>query len=87
MMEIPIEGLTHVFYHNEAVYKNSSIAHSTLKKKHNSICFHRVRECVAAGIQVAHKVNSTDNLSDILTKSLPATKRKILESLIIYVRD
>ena len=86
-MEIPIEGPTHVFYDNGAAYKNSSIAHSTLKKKHNSICFHRVRECVAAGIQVAHKVNSTDNLSDILTKSLPATTRKFLRSLIMCVRD
>ncbi|GFH48973.1 Blackbeard [Chaetoceros tenuissimus] len=76
MMGVPIEGPTHVFCDNEAVYKNSSIAHSTLKKKHNSICFHRVQECVAAGIQVMHKVDSVDNLSDILTKSLPAHIRK-----------
>ncbi|GFH50714.1 hypothetical protein CTEN210_07190 [Chaetoceros tenuissimus] len=37
MMGVPIEGPTHIFCDNEAVYKNSSIAHSTLKKKHNSI--------------------------------------------------
>ena len=87
MIGIPIEGPTHVFCDNEAVCKNSYIAHSTLKKKHNSICFHRVRECIAAGIQVVHNVDSVDNLSDILTKSLPATTRKFLKSLIMYVRD
>jgi len=78
MMGIPIKGPTHVFCDNEAVYKNLSIAHSTLKKKHNSICFYRVRECVVAGIEVIHKVGSADNLSDILTKSLPAATRKFL---------
>ena len=87
MMGIPIEGPTHVFCDNEAVYKNSSIANSALKKKHNSICFHRVRECVAAGIQVIHKVDSADNLSDILTKSLPALIRKRLRSFIMYIRN
>ena len=87
MMGVPIEGPTHVFCDNEAVYNNSSIAHSTLKKKHNSICFHRVRECVAAGIQVMHKVDSADNLSDILTKSLPAHIRKRLRSFIMYIRN
>ena len=88
MMGVPIEGPAHVFCDNEAVYKNSSIAHSTLKKKHNSICFHRVRECVAAGIQVVHKVDSTSNLSDdILTKSLPAFLRKKLRSFIMYIED
>ena len=49
-MGIPIKGPIHVFYNNEAAYKNSSIPHSTLKKKYNSICFNRVRECVANGI-------------------------------------
>ena len=86
-MGVPIEGPTHVFCDNEAVYKNSSIAHSTLKKKHNSICFHRVRECVASGIQVMHKVDSPDNLSDILTKSLSADIRKRLRSLIMHIRN
>ena len=87
MMGVPIEGPNHVFCDNEAVYKNSSTAHSTLKKKHNCICFHRVRECVTAGIQVVHKFDTADNLSDILTKSLPAHIRKNLRSLIMYIRN
>lgn len=44
MFGIPIEGLANLFCDNEAVYKNSLFAESTLKKKHNLICFYRVRE-------------------------------------------
>lgn len=68
MFGIPINGPAQVFCDNEAVYKNSAFAHLTLKKKHNSIFFHRVRECVASGIMCVHKVNTMFNLADILTK-------------------
>ena len=53
------------------------------KKKHNSICFHRIREMVAAGIMVVLKVKSEFNLADILTKSLPPETRKRLRGLIM----
>jgi hypothetical protein len=53
MMGIPIEaGPSRMFCDNEAVYKNASYAVSTLRKKHNSIAYHKVRESVAAGIVV-----------------------------------
>ena len=48
MFGIPIEGPTNVFCDNKAVFKNTSIPDSTLKKKHTSICYHRAREAVAA---------------------------------------
>ena len=48
MFRIPIEGPTNVFCDNEAVFKNTSIPDSTLKKKHTSICYHLAREAVAA---------------------------------------
>ena len=47
MFGIPIEGPTNVFCDNEAVFKNTTIPESTLKKKHNSICYHCCREAVA----------------------------------------
>ena len=50
MFGIPIEGPTNVFCDNEAVFKNTTIPESTLKKKHNSICYHRCREAVAARV-------------------------------------
>ena len=84
MFGIPIDGHANVFCDNESVYKNSSFAESTLKKKHNSVCFHRVRECVAAGIIIVHKVDSSYNLADLLTKSLPANERVALRSRIMY---
>ena len=47
MFGIPIEGPTNVFCNNEAVFKNTSIPDSTIKRKHTSICYHRAREAVA----------------------------------------
>ncbi len=45
---VPIEGPTNLFCDNEAVYKNTSLPESTLKKKRHSIAYHRCREAVAA---------------------------------------
>ena len=81
MFGIPVMGYSNVFCDNESVYKNVAFAESTLRKKHNSICFHRVRECV--GIILVHKVDTTFNLSDMLTKSLPAAQRIALRQKIM----
>ena len=48
MFGIPIEFPTNVFCDNETVIKSTTIPESTLKKKLNSICYHRCREAVAA---------------------------------------
>ena len=50
MMGIHVEDLADVLCDNEAVAKNSSTPESVLTKEHNAICFHKVRECCAAGI-------------------------------------
>ena len=78
MFGIPIDGYANVFCDNEAVYKSTSFADSTLKKKHNSVAYHKIRECTAAGILVVHKEDTGSNLADILTKSLPPDKRLYL---------
>jgi hypothetical protein len=49
MFELPLDGATNVYCDNEVVTKNASIPESTLKKKHNSITYHWMREAVAAG--------------------------------------
>ena len=49
---------------------NSTMPTSTLKKKHNAIAYHRVREAVAAGILRIAKVHTSENLADLLTKPL-----------------
>ena len=84
MFGIPVDGPSNVFCDNESVYRNASFAESSLKKKHNSICFHRVRECVASGTLIVHKVDTHFNLSDILTKSLPAKQRVELRKRIMF---
>jgi hypothetical protein len=83
MLGVPIEGYANVFCDNEAVFKNASFAESRLKKKHNSICFHRVRECVASMILMPFKVGTNFNLADILTKSLPTNKRIAIRKMIM----
>ena len=78
MIDVPLEGPAIIFCDNEAVYKNASFADSVLRKKHNSIAYHRVREAVAAGICYVIKEETGSNLGDILTKSLAKDQRKYL---------
>jgi hypothetical protein len=76
MFGIPIDGPTNVYCDNEAVMKTAFFPESTLKKKHNSIAYHRTWEAVAAGTtRVVTKEDGKTNLADVLTKLLPqATK-------------
>ena len=71
MFGIPLEGSTNVFCDNQSVVTSASVPELTLKKKHNSIAYHRVRECVAAGTIRIIKEPSETNLADMLTKPLP----------------
>ena len=68
-----------VFCDNEAVYKNSAYA--------ESICYHLVREAVAAGKITVNKVEGKDNLANLLTKPVPAHRRKYLRSKILFSED
>ena len=80
MFGIPIEGPTNVFCDNEAVFKNTTIPESTLKKKHNSICYHRCREAVAARVMRVAKEGTLTNLADLFTKPLmQAVKEGLLD--------
>ena len=61
-----------------------TIVSSVLKKKHNSITYHKCRECVAAGVMNVYKESGDSNLADILTKSLGKVKRVELRKRIMY---
>jgi hypothetical protein len=54
------------------VVLNTTVPSSQLKKKHNAIAYHRVREAIAGGIIRFGKIDSKDNLADVLTKPLPS---------------
>jgi hypothetical protein len=84
MFGIPIDGPTDILCDNQSVVTSSSIPESVLSKKHNSICYHRVREACAAGTVRIAKEDTTTNLSDIFTKALPTPQRKFLLSRILY---
>jgi hypothetical protein len=84
MIGVPILGPTNVLCDNKSVVDNSTLPHSTLKKKHNSICYHRVREAVAAKIiRIAH-IPTGQNLADMLTKPLGGCKLHEFCKKILY---
>ena len=78
MFGVPIEGATNLFCDNKAVYKNTLLPESTLKKKHHSIAYHRCREAVAAGTARVAKDGTKTNLADRFTKILPQARREEL---------
>ena len=84
MFGIPIEGPTNVFCDNKAVFKNTSIVDSTLKKKHTSICYHRAREAVAACMMRVAKEGTATNLADLFTKPLTDSRRAFLLDRFTY---
>ena len=47
---VPIDYDTQIFCDNESVVPNSTKVESMLNKKQNSISYHYVRWCVAAGV-------------------------------------
>ena len=75
MMGVPIEGPTNVYCDNEAVISNSSLAESTLKKKHLSVSYHKTRECGAKGaVRIGYESTDT-NLADTCTKVLTGSNK------------
>ncbi len=84
MMGVPLEGPANVLVDNDSVVKNSTIPTSIIQKKHNSICYHFVREAVASKcIRIAF-IPSSENLADMLTKPMGATKLKDFCERILY---
>jgi Reverse transcriptase (RNA-dependent DNA polymerase) len=75
MMGIPIDATTSIYCDNEAVVKSTTAPESTLKKKHNAICYHRAREAQAAGHIRVGKILGTDNLADAFTKVIVGQHR------------
>ena len=77
---VPIDGEANIFCDNDAVVKTTSSADATLKKKHCSVSYHRIRESVSAGIIIILYESTSTNLADLLTKSLNCVTRRELMS-------
>ena len=84
MFGVPLDGPTNIFCNNEAAVKNVTNPESTLKRKHNSIAYHRAREAIADGtIRVAKEEGET-NLRDLLTKLLNGPRLRMLASRVLW---
>ena len=84
MFGVPIDGPADMFCDNESVVKISTSPSSTLSKKHNAICYHKIRESAAAGTIRVAKEDGKTNLADLFTKALPGNARHSLLQLILY---
>ena len=76
MFGVRIERESNIYCDNQTVVKNSSLPESTLNKKHNAICYHRVREAAAAGWIRVVWVQSCYNIADLFTKVISMEARK-----------
>ena len=86
-MGFPIANASNVMCDNKSVVSNVTKVESTLKKKHLSVAYHKVREsCAKGAIRVAYEPTGS-NLADTATKVLPpAAKRAKVGSIVYYCR-
>jgi Reverse transcriptase (RNA-dependent DNA polymerase) len=79
LLGVPIDGPALMLGDNQSVVLSTSVPSSILKKKHNAIAYHRIREAIAAGIIDFVHIDTTENYADILTKPLagPAFHRLV----------
>ena len=89
MMGIPVNLPTYVFGDNNSALINSSVPHSSLKKKSCSVAYHFVREGVAKDEWRVAYLNTNLNCADMATKSLPGGEKRTLFTsyLLHYVYD
>ena len=74
MLGVRLDGPTTMLCDNQSVVVNTSVPSSVLRKKHNAIAFHRIREAAAATIIVMTYIATSLNLADLLTKGLGRMK-------------
>jgi hypothetical protein len=72
MLGVAFEQTSSVLSDNQALIINTQLPTSNLKKKHNSVAYHKCREAVAANIIRTGHIRGLCNIADILTKPLGA---------------
>ena len=70
-MGVPLDGASWLLGDNQSVIISSTVPHSTLKKRHNALSYHRVRAAIAVKIVKFARIDGKDNPSDVCTKFLP----------------
>jgi len=81
----PLEGPVNTFCDNSSVVVSSTLPASKLKKKHNAIAYHRVREAIATNMMRVAWVETGKNLADMLTKLLNGPTLHALVDKVLYL--
>jgi hypothetical protein len=85
---VPIIKKSYLFGDNNAVIISSTLPQSSLKKRHNALSYHRVRECIAAKIFAMFKIPSKFNTADVVSKHCGyQTAYPILKPLLFWRGD
>ena len=88
MLGVPVHGPVLLFGDNQSMVTNVTVPGSSLKKRSLAIAYHRVRECVAAGIVNIVHCTTDQNLADLMTKPLgPQLFQKLLHNLKLPHQD
>ena len=57
-----------MFGDNRSVITSSTLPHSKLNKRHQALCYHRIREAVESGILKFFFIEGINNPADVLSK-------------------
>jgi len=87
MLGVPVNEPSLMLGDNMSVVLNTTLPSSMLKKKHNAIAYHRVRESIAAKIIRFAHIPSISNFADVLTKPLDSTKFHDLIQPILFCQS
>ena len=87
MLGVEVDGPCRMFGDNNSVILNTTLPSSMLKKKHNSIAYHAVRNAQASGVLTFEHVRSEDNWADVLTKPLSPKKFHELVKPLLFKRS
>ena len=66
---VNLEGPAEVYCDNKSLVTNSSVTASVLNKRHNAICYHRVREAQDSGTLRVGWIPGEYNLAYLFTKT------------------
>jgi hypothetical protein len=85
---VALDGSALMLGDNISVVLNTTVPSSVLKKKHNAIAYHPVREAIAARIMRFAYIKSEENVSDVLTKPLSNEKfHNLMKRLLFRVSE
>eukprot|EP00957_Ditylum_brightwellii_P045810 3475597-Ditylum_brightwellii.AAC.1 len=78
MLGVTVKGITVLFGDYKSMVTNTSLPHSTLKRRVSDNNCHHVREAVAAYIASIVHCDTKYNLLDMGTKALPGPNHQFL---------